>query len=294
LLGRKVRRLTSAVWRDFNPHYDGGKLVEAECKHCNEFLPAGRDVGTSGVRRHLATCKIRSDLHLIVQKLKASVSSPHASILKNWEFDQTKSRQLLARMIVLAEMPFSIVEYSGFIDFVKSLNPLFDMVSRTTIRDDCMKAFNDKRTAYCEGFKNYDGRVSLTTDMWTSNQTLGYMCVTCHFIDMNWKLHKKIIRFCMVETPHNGATMFNVLLKTLQDWNIEDKLFSITVDNASVNGTMIDNLRDNLVGKSMLHSEGALLHIRCACHVLNLIVQDGLKAVKCAIDNIREREREIY
>jgi hypothetical protein len=97
----------------------------------------------------------------------------------------------------------------------------------------------------------------------------------------------------MVETPHNGATMFNVLLKTLQDWNIEDKLFSITVDNASVNGTMIDNLRDNLVGKSMLHSEGALLHIRCACHVLNLIVQDGLKAVKCVIDNIRESVKYI-
>ncbi|KAM0897511.1 hypothetical protein ACQ4PT_022521 [Festuca glaucescens] len=56
--GRKVRRLTSAVWRDFIPHYDDGKLFEAECKHCNEFLPAGRDVGTSGVRRHLTTCPI--------------------------------------------------------------------------------------------------------------------------------------------------------------------------------------------------------------------------------------------
>jgi hypothetical protein len=62
-------------------------------------------------------------------------------------------------------------------------------------------------------------------------------------------------------------------------WNIEDKLFSITVDNASVNGLIIDNLRENLVGKEMLHSEGALLHIRCACHVLNQIVQDRLTTV---------------
>jgi hypothetical protein len=64
----------------------------------------------------------------------------------------------------------------------------------------------------------------------------------------------------MLETPHNGAAMFNILLKSLQEWNIEDKLFSITVDNASVNDLMIDNLRENLVGKEMLHSEGALLH----------------------------------
>ena len=245
-------------------------------------------MGTSGVRRHLDTCRVRSDLNLIVQKLKSSVSSPHASPLKHWEFDQKTSRALLARMIVLDEMPFSIVEYSGFIDFVKSLNPLFDMVSRVTIKDDCMKAYHDKKSRYCAGFKKYAGRVSLTTDMWTSNQTLGYMCITCHFIDAKWKLQKKIIRFCMLETPHNGVAMFTVLLKSLQEWNIESKIFSITVDNASVNGTMIDNLRENLVSKSMLLYEGKLLHIRCACHVLNLIVQDGLTAMKCVVDNIRE------
>ena len=76
----------------------------------------------------------------------------------------------------------------------------------------------------------------------------------------------------MLETPHNGAAMFNILLKSLQEWNIEDKMFSITGDNASVNGTMLDNLRDNLVSKNMLHYGGDLLHIRCAAHVLNLIV----------------------
>lgn len=151
--GRKRRRLTSAVWRDFNPRYDNGKLVEGECKHCNEVFPAGRDVGTSGVQIHLATCKIRSDLNLIVQKLKSSVSSPHASMLKNWEFDPKLSIQLLARMIVLDEMPFSIVEYSGFVDFVKSLNPLFKMVSRNTIKDDCMKLYNKRDLHIVKGLR---------------------------------------------------------------------------------------------------------------------------------------------
>ena len=135
-------------------------------------------------------------------------------------------------MIVLDEMSFSIVEYCGFQEFVKSLNPLFTMVCRNTVKDECMQLYYDNKSAYCEGFKMYAGRVSLTSDMWTSNQTLGYMCVTCHFIDAKWKLHKKIIRFCMLETPHNGVAMFNLLLKSLQDWNVEDKIFSITLDNA--------------------------------------------------------------
>jgi hypothetical protein len=149
--------------------------VEAERKHCNEFLPAGREVGTSGVRRHLTTCTIRSDLHLIVQKMKSSVSSPHASMLKNWEFDPKLSRQLLAQMIVMDELPFSIVHYAGFVEFVKSLNPLFEMVSRNTIKDDIMKLYYEKKLITSEGFKRYAVRVSLTIDMWTSNQTLGYM-----------------------------------------------------------------------------------------------------------------------
>mgnify|MGYP005834540463 FL=1 len=83
------------------------------------MFQAGRDVGTSGVRRHLAACEKRSDLHLYVEKMKSSVSSPDASMLKQWNFDQETSRDFLARMIVMHELPFSRVEYSGFRDFVK-------------------------------------------------------------------------------------------------------------------------------------------------------------------------------
>jgi hypothetical protein len=46
-------------------------------------------------------------------------------------------------------------------------------------------------------------RVCLTTDCWTSQQQDGYMTITTHFIDGDWKLHKKIISFCMVK-GHKG------------------------------------------------------------------------------------------
>jgi hypothetical protein len=96
-------------------------------------------------------------------------------MLKNWEFDPKLSRQLLAQMIVLDELPFSIVQYVGFVEFLKSLNPLFKMVSKNTIKDDIMKLYYEKKLITSEGFKRYAVRVSLTIDMWTSNQTLGYM-----------------------------------------------------------------------------------------------------------------------
>jgi hypothetical protein len=91
-----------------------------------------------------------------------------------------------------------------------------------------------------------------------------------------------------METPHDGLQMYNVMLKSIQYWHIEDKICSITLDNAAVNGSMMNHLRSNLSKRHLLIGEGAIFHIRCAAHVLNLIVQDGLLVMKGVIDNIRE------
>ncbi|WVZ85094.1 LOW QUALITY PROTEIN: hypothetical protein U9M48_032051 [Paspalum notatum var. saurae] len=78
------------------------------------------------------------------------------------------------------------------------------------------------------------------------------------------------------------------MLKTIRFYNIEDKLFSITLDNEGANKSMMDLLRPNLLAKRMLPCDGDLFHTRCACHVLNLIVKDGLIEVDGAISDIRE------
>jgi hypothetical protein len=95
--------------------------------------------------------------------------------------------------------------------------------------------------------KNAECRFSLTTDMWTSNQTIAYMVVTCHFIDTNWKLQKRIVQFIDVKTAHSGVELFNNILNCIQSWSIEHKLFEITLDNASSNNTMVDLLKHHLV-----------------------------------------------
>jgi len=71
-------------------------------------------------------------------------------------------------------------------------------------------------------------------------------------------------------------------------WGIEDRLFGITLDNVASNDTMVDLLRSNLVDKKVLHIQGKLLHHRCAGHVINLVVKDGLKFVESIVENSRE------
>ncbi|XP_015691340.2 zinc finger BED domain-containing protein RICESLEEPER 2-like [Oryza brachyantha] len=186
-----------------------------------------------------------------------------------------------------------MVEYDGFRRFAASLNPYFKMISRTTARNDCISAFNEQKSVLKEMFKGATCRFSLTADMWTSNQTMGYMCVTCHFIDVDWKIHKRIIKFFRVKTPHTGFEMFNTMLSCIQDWNIADKIFSVTLDNASANDAMVALLKCNLKTKNAIPSRGKLLHNRCAAHVINLIAKDGLKVVDSIVSNIRETVKYI-
>jgi hypothetical protein len=97
-----------------------------------------------------------------------------------------------------------------------------------------------------------------------------------------------IIKFALVETPHDGRNLFNTMLKSLNEWNVEDKIFAITLDNASSNNNFVSALRENLVAKHLLLGEGKMFHCRCAAHVLNLIVQEGLLAMSGAVTSIRD------
>ena len=78
------------------------------------------------------------------------------------------------------------------------------------------------------------------------------------------------------------------MLRTIRFYNIENKLFSITLDNVAPNNTMMDILKANLLKMDMLHCDGDLFHVRCAAHMINLIVKDGLQAIDGVINNIRE------
>ena len=82
-------------------------------------------------------------------------------------------------------------------------------------------------------------KVNITADMWTSRQKLSYMMVTCHFVDSTWWLQKRILNFCNLPHPHSSVVITNALRNCFSDWGIEDKIQTITVDNASVNGFAI-------------------------------------------------------
>ena len=91
-----------------------------------------------------------------------------------------------------------------------------------------------------------------------------------------------------MEPPHSGFELAKKVYDCLKDWGIDRKVFSLTLDNASANDNMQDILKEKLSLQDSLLCDGQFFHVRCCAHILNLIVQEGLKVVGGALDKIRE------
>ncbi|GKV43339.1 hypothetical protein SLEP1_g50642 [Rubroshorea leprosula] len=137
--------------------------------------------------------------------------------------------------------------------------------------------------------------MSLTTGTWTSLQRITYMSLTTHFIDAKWKLHKKILCFCLVNS-HKGDELGDLLIRCLIDWGLE-KIYALTVDNASANDGLVRVLKDvvNKWGTTILG--GKDIYMRCATHIIKLVVGEGTKekemnkfvtAIKAVVKYIRQ------
>ncbi|KAH0648272.1 hypothetical protein KY285_033520 [Solanum tuberosum] len=174
---------------------------------------------------------------------------------------------------------------------MKVTQPHFKIPSRTTVTRDCFKLFDEEKQKLKRSFEEAQQRVSLTTDTWTSLQRINYMCITAHWIDKEWMMHKRIINLCQVSS-HRGEDMANEISKCLRDWGL-DKNFTITVDNASSNDVTVKELSKIFTKRGTNFMNGEHLHVRCMAHILNLVVQDGLKVSTASIERIRKAVKYI-
>ena len=95
------------------------------------------------------------------------------------------------------------------------------------------------------GFANTDSYVSFTSDMWTSVQNLGYICVTAHYRDVDFNLHHHTINFKQVPHPYNAASVQSTIMDRLYEWDLSIKTFAFTLDNATSNDRAVKKLKRN-------------------------------------------------
>ncbi|KAJ9538464.1 hypothetical protein OSB04_031197, partial [Centaurea solstitialis] len=263
------KREKSSIWDHFTR--DPSDKAYSTCDYCTQRLKCPSRNGTTSLRNHLARCKkypynVDKKQKLLIFQSQSSVQDSRNSTFTTWKFDQAMCIKYLARMIILDEKPFMIVEQEGFRAFVNMLQPQFQIPSKIIVARDCFEIYTAEKESLKKYFRKTKQRVCLTIDLWSSRQNLSYMCLTAHFIDEDWKIHKRILNFSAV-SGHSGEILGKYIEKILIDWGI-DKVLTVTVDNVSSNDLVVRYLKKRLntwknkVGDSSFRIRSAVKYVR--------------------------------
>lgn len=299
----KRRRKKSIVWEHFTVESAGANCTRAVCKRCKQtfaYSTGSKVAGTSHLKRHIAlgTCPVirrREEKNFLFEKTHCfSGTDPPkrrcrgGMYSQNFLFDQDRCRQEVAEMIIMHDYQLHMVEHPAFISFVRNLQPRFDMVNFNTVQGDCVAIYLREKQSLVKLLGEIPGRINLTLDLWGSNQALGYVFLTGHFIDNDWKLNKRILNVVMVPSPHSGDALSHAVGVCLGDWSLENKLFALTLDKGITNDSEPGSLRGYLSVKNKDIVNGQLLIEHCYAHVLSSLAQDALAAIPEIINKVRE------
>ncbi|KAL0307394.1 UNVERIFIED_CONTAM: putative AC transposase [Sesamum calycinum] len=227
---RSSKRKQSIVWEHFTKVRGVNDSLHAKCNYCEKLLSGGSAYGTTHLKKHLNNACPKFKLE---HRIGLSGSPRMSSNLTKLKVEKTW--QLLA------------------------LSTNFKLPCRNTIRSDVIEVYEEEKVKI---YKLLDGlrcKVSLTTDIWTSEHShVAYCCLTVHFVDDSWELQKKILAFRKMPYPHDGETLFSFMKEMILEWNLDKKLFSIVVDNATNNDVMIRKGKLETIVASVQEEDGVM------------------------------------
>ncbi len=136
---------------------------------------------TTTLWRHLEKSHEHDHKHLKTVSFDSSQPTSLHMFKKTevYKKDATKKKRLdlaLISMVAMDMQPLSIVEDKGFIAFCKELNEKYQLPTRKTLRSVHLPALFSKTLRKIREQLQSVEKVCITTDLWTSNNNVGYGC----------------------------------------------------------------------------------------------------------------------
>ena len=184
-------------------------------------------------------------------------------------------KDLLGNMIVKSHLQCDFLESEAFLSLVNFLNPRATSVSPT---NDAMSAHI--MTRYYEAqtkLKNAIHKVkklSLTWDLWKSPHSNAMSAVTAHWITDDWVLQDVLLDAVEIYGGYSGQDLGRHLYAVIDIYDIRDRVFCLTTNNATGNKKMALYLHDFM--PQFLESQHVL---GCAGRVFNLAAKVGLSDI---------------
>ncbi|CAF0706276.1 unnamed protein product [Brachionus calyciflorus] len=157
---------------------------------------------------------------------------------------KAKINKYLMNFILNNNLPFKIVESPDFQKFIDIIKPNYFMFG------------------------------SVTSDVWTSNSNMAYICFTFHYVNDYLELKNRVLCLKYLNDSHSSDYLHDSLVSIMREWNVLDKTFAINTDSGA-----------NMKGAVAKFSND-MLKLPCAAHKLNSCVADllNIKKIKIKID----------
>jgi len=170
-------------------------------------------------------------------------------------------------MIARDFQPFSIIQDTGFRDFVNKLNPRYKIISRKKLTEKLLPEYFGVAVNTLNDMLKKVSYVAITTDAWTSAARDAYLGITCHFIGETascFNLVSAALDAVPILEDETAESLKTILSAVFEEWGITDKVKCIVTDNAAA-----------MIKAAQLLK---IRHLPCFAHTLNLVIKN---AVKC-------------
>ncbi|THH18835.1 hypothetical protein EUX98_g8893 [Antrodiella citrinella] len=164
--------------------------------------------------------------------------------------------------------PYETIKDRGFLCLMKTGCPELWVPSLKTAGRDMINAHIESRNRVARLLISYAGRISFSSDTWTSPNHRSYMAILAH---LEHEGHPLVLPLDLAEVPfsHTGAALSEVMQRTVLDFGIATKVLTFTGDNATNNDTLCTEwskrnpefLGDESRIRCILHTESLAAHI---------------------------------
>ncbi|GES81124.1 zinc finger BED domain-containing protein 4-like [Rhizophagus clarus] len=177
---------------------------------------------------------------------------------------------LLFEWLVLDFQPLYLLKSPSFHQFINALNENFELPNDKKFRKRIFDAYEFSQKQLKQYIHENSSSVSLTCDLWTSRSKQGFFGVTCHLITPDFEMKEITLAIRYMPYPHTGDAIQKELEKIISEWELQDKVFFCTTDNAA---SM----------KKCLNQISWLQRLSCTAHIIQLVVGKGLLAAEVLI-----------
>ena len=236
----------------------------------------------------------------VPELMAASTSTPSQTLVKqertNIKFEnrgrkpvtglgfkyETSKKKILDKaitdMIVLDLQPLNIVEERGFRKLVQTLEPRYVFPTQNQLINNILPNLHKDQSVKLKAELERVPYVTVTTELWATPITEGFLTVSVHYLDKEWKMHSSVLETCKITEAHTQDTIAEELSRIFQNWGILGKITCVVIDNSANIDAAVQILR--------------LPHLPCLAYTMDWIVQESIKNVPDLI-TVKKKVRDI-